>query len=268
MDQKLRLSVIISTHHGGKVLERCRQSLLRQELNSLDFEIIEIQGSRTLNRFSQYSKARGPFLLFLDEDVELPHSRYLIDLLSLVESKNFCGVVGGTYQNAEGASYRTRAYNSICSNWVRRGLGVPTTKKMRQTINVLGGVFCAPKAIFEKIDFIHSPVWGGEDTFLFRKLTEIEVPLYYCSDLDVIHNDKGSILKWMRRAYLHGLHKAQFNLDSIVFNFEWRLVRDIAAYFPYYLLHFFGVYVGVATAPIHTALLSHKKNVLPNSLKK
>lgn len=255
------ISIIVSSFNRQKLLAICLESIHRQELKHLPIDIVILQSQRGQSRLDGLKKARGSILFFLDEDCELPDPQFLSRALQFVENNPPNSVVGGYYLNSQNSPYSAKAYNSLCNQWVN------VAKKNNVSENLLGGVFLTHRNVLSTFEERSTTMWGGEDTYLFRKLQEQGVSTLISPELSVIHNDQSSLSKWTRRAFLHGYNRNKYHLGSKKFRFNPVIFKEAFLYLPYYFLHFSILSLGALSHTMVAPLLQLNSLLFTNQHK-
>jgi hypothetical protein len=232
-----------------------RQKCLKQALRSIEeFADKDVKARAVINkngidRESQVINSTAEWVFFMDEDCEIPGKIFFEKIKKLTLKKSKFSIYGGLYLDQPGSTYRSRAYNRLCNLWVLKACHAD------MALNLLGGSLLvhAPSV---KSDLKNSPIaWGGEDTFLLRKLQEAG---HLCSlekDLSLIHNPPStSFFQFVRRAFLHGSHREKFQLGSSGVNHKsWRYLFANFRYWPIWTLHFFFLQAGALNHSIGQA---------------
>lgn len=209
------ISAVICTKENGPALSNCKHALQNQRGNWLK-EIIVKESCQQPDRWSGFKAAQARLVLFLDADCELSNANTLEKIVEFFSSHPEVAAVTGRYINAPQASYLAQAYNFLCQNWLHYGLLSPKRNlPYSPSQNLLGGIFILDRSRLprlERDDFGHG--WGGEDTFLARRLWAKNYPVYYWPHLAVFHHNNTSLRQWLRRAFWQGYHRRHNNLRT------------------------------------------------------
>jgi len=233
------ISVVICSMSRQFLLNRCLESVQKQDLHIADNEIYILDTKLKIARLDGVRRTSQELVLFLDEDCELPDSQYLNRLQRAYQMSDKKSILGGCYLNSRQAGYSAKAYNSLCNSWV-------LSTGQDQTIeNLLGGCLAIPRKILDQNTLNECTSWGGEDTFLLRQLQKGGVRLTLLRELDVVHHAQGTIAKWIRRGFRQGYHREKYFLSSKKKNFSTRLLYQGVVFFPYYFMHFLSLFGGM-----------------------
>jgi glycosyltransferase involved in cell wall biosynthesis len=224
---KIKISIIIPTYRSEKTIEKCLQSLLKQNYPKQNYEIIVVDnfskdnseriakglGVRFIKKISNPSEARnygakiakGTIILFIDADCVAPK-----DLLKRVDNdfkKYDIGGVGGTY--------KTLNKESLIARYVGYEIGWRHSRSSKYT-DFLGS-YCSAykKDIFLKFGGFDENflIASGEDSELSFRISKHH-KLLLDKDMFVWHNHPSSYKKYIRtqfwRAYWRVLMYKKF----------------------------------------------------------
>ncbi len=224
MSQSPKISFCISSSGRESSLNHCLQSIYNQSFSS--FEVLVATSCQEMNqnlknckvflcenhvgktRNTLKSQAKGEWLIFLDEDVELIGTDFVKYFLSLV-AENSVNVFGGFYLSASDASLIDRAYNMTCNLWL--------LKSDLQGPQVLGGIYAIRSGDIP--DYYDGYSFGGEEHPYFSLLLKNNFQIKVCKDWKVRHKPYHTLRSFFRRAWLHGLFKPTVNCEKL----RWQL---------------------------------------------
>jgi hypothetical protein len=190
-----------------------------------------------VDRESQILASSSEWILFLDEDCEIPSRKFFEKLSGLTRASGNIAIFGGLYLDPPKATYGTQAYNRLCNLWVLKSqteIGVA---------NLLGGCLLV-HATAIKSEVKKNPIrWGGEDTFLLRSLQRAGFVCRLERGLSVIHSPpRAPWSSFFRRAFLHGKHRERFSLHTTGMSFEgWKYLLLGFRFWPFWALHFLAL---------------------------
>jgi len=133
-------------------------------------------------------QSTGRILVFLDNDTEIIHSDWLIQIAKVYQDNTKLGTVGGVLLNPDrtiqfaGGSVNSRAHVTFRTTLAS---GMPTT----HTMFSLGACFSTPKYCWEKIggfDNRYDPM-DFEDIDYCLRATAMNLPSYICQSCILIH---------------------------------------------------------------------------------
>lgn len=247
MEILIELSIIIPTHIRSRdkarqaLRRRCLNSILRQDYPLARWELLIVSNledsdllgdgrfsgrvltvgkvgvNRARNAGARASKGR--FLLFLDDDCELGDPGYLGRLVAMMQSQTHFSAIGGTYTNPVASDWTVRGYNQVTGLWLQAGLAGSAEERgpagVRPCANLLGGHVCFQKNVFEQgYLFPEAILHKGDETALLRQLRQAQHHLGYCPSLEVIHHAASGLLTSLQRAWLQGIARAQYRLQT------------------------------------------------------
>ncbi len=194
----LKISIAVSSHGNENFKERLVQSLARQTHGSqLEILVGYTNTGATVAqvRNQLYAQAQGNYVLFLDEDCELPSSHFISDLCCALKEGT---VIGGGYLSATQSPWQ-EAYNRLVNYWLE------LHSHLNQPV-VVAGNFILPKLKGEGLNFPFemNSAFGGEEVALRRVLVERGLSIQYDPRFSVLHNGERTARAFLQRAWLHG----------------------------------------------------------------
>lgn len=160
----------------------------------------------SLARNKGASDADGKYILFLDDDVILPRKDFLIDLIEKFKVLSQKSILGGGYLNSPSTSCIQRVGNSLANMWIQSGIekASPYDSSIYSCHFLVGGILILEKSVAQQCPFPELIPWGGEDTAFIHAAKDNGFSIFYCKDLNVIHEGSSSLIKFLRRAWLSG----------------------------------------------------------------
>lgn len=145
------------------------------------------------------------WLFFLDHDCALPlpaidEARAIITRNPEVRSGIVCT---GRYLNPARARLLQRFQNFVANTWLE------SSYRSAQPF-VLGGVFLVYKNHSANLKTPAANFWGAEDKLLSYAMADAGMKFIDAPQLQVVHHTSSSWRHFFRRAYLHGVHDAQY----------------------------------------------------------
>lgn len=197
----MMLTVAVSSSSGDSAhLSRLRRRLAAQDADaSIECLVDWPRDGHSLAqvRNGLYARARGRWVLFLDEDCEPPDDGYLTRLIKNLVSAPEAALGGGYLDVAEAGPW-SRAYNALVNYWLtmhaRRGRALP-----------VAGCFALPKLeTGGEFPFALAHPFGGEEIALARALAARGLGFRFDPALSVRHHGGKTARGFLRRAWQHG----------------------------------------------------------------
>lgn len=196
------ISVVICAESKDHVCSELRQSLRNQ---SVDHEIIDSFSPVRPERFQGMLQTKNEIVLFLDQDCELSTVDLLSDVVLFFNDNPKTHALLGFYESPAGLNLIARTYNKICKIW-----HFANPQK-----NLLGGCFALrnpkqlPASLWQVSD------WGGEDAAMGHKLSALNLKSESAPWFWVYHHDRGSFVKFVSRAWVHGKARKKMSLKNV-----------------------------------------------------
>ena len=220
---KINFSVIIPVRHPTSHLKETLsiiKSLDRDDLEILvvtDKDITNIndpiQVGPAYKRNLAASKAKGVFLVFLDDD-SYPHPKYFKTLFDLIISNpdiaGFCGpcltpTSDNLLKQVSGLFWQSHIGSG--------GAGVyrNSVQKKRFVTDYPSVNLVIKKEIFFKVNGYQTDFWPGEDTLLCREITiKNKLRILYHPDLVVYHHRRDILLPHLKQISRYALNRGYF----------------------------------------------------------
>lgn len=150
----------------------------------------------------------GGWIFFLDHDCTVTSQTHA-EAASIIRkcrdenSQNSGLVIAGRYKNPERSGWLQRFQNFVANTWVEGSYQSPNPF-------VLGGAFMVRKNAAANLPQADVRFWGAEDKLLSYSMADIGMRFIDAPNLEVIHQTASGWGHFFRRAYLHGLHDAQY----------------------------------------------------------
>ena len=195
------ISVVISAQSEKTI---CPELLKSLDSQSISHEIIINLNRELPDRGKAIPTAKYNFVLFLDQDCEIPNKDYLQNIWDYFSSNSEVDVLAGYYESPPGANSIARSYNKLCKMWAHAG----------DTPNLLGGCFAVrnPKRFQDSVWQVNA--WGGEDALIGLRLKASGTILASEPWFWVYHHDQGNSIKFIKRAWIHGRARSSFKLKN------------------------------------------------------
>lgn len=149
------------------------------------------------------------YFIFLDDDCLISNNDFFIKLKEFFHAHKTTDVLGGHYENSEGASYLDRFYNFQCLKWIHH------CRIGQNHWTLLGGCLVFNSHLFQNnIRFDESITYGSSETELLYRLYLDGFEMKYSKHLSVIHNPQISLIKLLKKAYRQGYFTKKFNIKS------------------------------------------------------
>lgn len=199
------VSIIVASDQKRATLKECLQAC-RQQITAFEYEWIITNSSDgagvNQKRNAGASRARGEYLLFIDDDCLLKENALSLFYQKARNTKNK-KIWTSTYEDTIDLGYWGKAYNQTCNLWVKTN-----------PFGLLGGcIFLAKKDFLEIGGFENRIVTGADDAFFakkaFSKNFEIEV-----EPAQVLHACHNSFRRFMFRSLRQGIQSLRWNVSA------------------------------------------------------
>lgn len=244
------IEVLIMSNGKSELCRKAVESVEKQNFSKNKFSWRVVHNSNGVSRENELQKSEAAWVLFLDEDCELPDNLYLLRAQEIIDQSPTSSYFGGFYLSKVNAPYSVKAYNQLCNAWVLN------SQSKKSTYNLLGGCLLV-RANSVRWGIKENPIsWGGEDTYMLRKWQESGRWGCVRSELSVYHcPEKQTFKKLKSRAYVHGQHRYIYNLGTKSISSEGvtYALKNIK-YWPVWFAHFAYVAAGSTVqkiGPIH-----------------
>lgn len=144
----------------------------------------------------------GRILLFIDEDVELPHSQFLENVEAFHKALPD-EILGGFYLNSPHCTQSGKAYNEIANLWLQRHR-TPQPHLNAQDLVVAGNFSLKLTPKTRLIKFSKDRSFGGEEFEFIRRHHLSGHKSRLIKELSVFHHAQHDLKTFFRRAWLHG----------------------------------------------------------------
>lgn len=244
----IKVSIIILTHHRLDLIKKCLESIWLQNPHSFDLEIISMINGLdvdTLRYFDQVkfehpnfiyfqnpvglrvgearnqiiNKAKGDYLCFIDDDIELPKN-YFQTASMLMETYENLDVFGGPDQTKKTASDFQLILGEVMKSFLAMG---PTAKRHNvkgkdttegSEINLILCNLWMKRSLFKENFHFPKDYIRGEENILLGQLKKSGKSLIYSPKLLVYHERKNSIKKLVRATYYSGQFRSYGFFDE------------------------------------------------------
>lgn len=219
------ISVIIPTWRKSKVLERCLNSLLKQNYPKDRFEII-IVSKKQLNPLSKKVKAiqidknknhaqarnigvdqaQGKIIAFCDDDCLLPKN-WLLTASTYFTEKGV-DLISGPVTPPKESSLSQRIAGYLSGSRFTVGFAAPRyrnlfpEKEASEFDLILANTFIK-KSVFEKFNGFNKDQIPCEENFLYSKIKSNDHKLLYVPKISCIHPAKPIIFPWARKIFFY-----------------------------------------------------------------
>lgn len=190
------------------VVANIPQQSLRNLVNSMGaigqgrFEYLETgRLGANLARNKGIERARGPILLFLDDDAILDTDTFLTRHLEYHRKHTDAAAIGGPYRLTPSHSKWDSAYHHIAHEWLARYV-----RKDHQTSQLLGGNMSIKKSVLDLYGwkFDDEIGFGGAETGLCHRMALAHRGLLFFEDLEIGHAPDLNRMSFCRKAFLQG----------------------------------------------------------------
>lgn len=226
-------------------------------------EVHEVCGFNN-SRWSFFSKFKNCWVLFVDKDCTLKE-KTAKTLQNVVSNLDKNVVYTGYYESEFGAPSHITSYNLVCNHWYNIGVS-------QNDPRLLGGcflIYCSEKLVSsefqQRVNSI--PKWGAEDYHLSIFLKSFGFQISPLNFLYVLHRPDFSVLKFFRRAFLHGFNRPKESSSKQLHFSSWiELLKKVDLFSQFFiLLHLATVSAGMF---VDKALISIQKPFHKNKLLK
>lgn len=152
--------------------------------------------------------SRGENLLFLDDDVQIPHFQFWTGFRKLVLESVSGVAAGGYYLNRPEAKISEIIYNAAAGLWLMK------CRAGKDAWNpvLLGGCFLVGRELFQRAGgFAEAAQDAGEEDRLCERLSLLGCPPLLLDELSVVHEFQGGFQRLFTNAFRHGIAKVQSN---------------------------------------------------------
>lgn len=178
---------------------------------------------------------------FFDEDVELPHDRYIENVAQYFAKNPQVLFASGKYLSSKNTNYLARCYNSLVTTWMM----IHQRDHLLTCQNAPGGVWIISGKVIDLLqDWEEPDFWAGEDTYTIRWLQKKGVVTYYSSEADVLHRPRSHVIHFAKRAFRQGLMRTKKSLQSPERKIHWRHSLHHFSHWPGWMTHQLFVELG------------------------
>lgn len=152
--------------------------------------------------------SRGENLLFLDDDVQIPHFQFWTGFRKLILENVSEVAAGGYYLNRPEAKISEIIYNAAAGLWLMKS----RAGKDAWNPLLLGGCFFVGRQLFQRAGgFAEAVQDAGEEDRLCERLSFLGCPPLLLDELSVVHEFQGGFQRLFTNAFRHGVAKVQSN---------------------------------------------------------
>lgn len=199
-----------------------RNAEILDSIKSLDypkkeFEIIVEKGKNpSENRNKGIKKARGKFLVFLDDDAYLEED-YLKNIEEFFKKNNEVDIVGGPQLSPKkGENFFARISGAVLtSNFGafrvnKRYLQKKEIYEAGET-DLTSANLCAKKNIFENIGGFDESLYPGEDPEFINRAKKKNLKVYYNPCMVIYHKRRPNLTSYIKQIFNYGLTRPKVN---------------------------------------------------------
>lgn len=244
----MKVRVILNCRSSSSLHAGLVESLEQQ---TCPHERITVANENFPSRISQIQDPHSLYV-FLDEDVSLPHPRYLEEMRKLFQESADLLFLAGAYMSPDSSSYLQRCYNSLVTHWIQADPPAPTG--FARCLNAPGGAWIVSGRILNHLtNWIEPKFWGGEDTWTLRQLQQQGVNIFHHPSANVFHRPRSEWLHFLRRAYRQGQSRTALKLSTpaTAKRLKWSFILRHSSHWPGWMTHQFFVEAGAMS---HLAL--------------
>jgi len=218
------LSVIIPTHNRNDQLVLLLDSLMKQDLQGLQIEVIvagNIYDSKLKSyidslensniQFSYHSSGKigvntarnlglrvsqSQKIYFLDDDVLLENPTHLKLVFDLATTHSEIAAIGGSYHLPEKARIIDEVYHAICTSW----------QSDAESVHLVGGNTIYNKEVLkEYLKFNEDIIFGGSETEMNLRLHTLGFKFLFNKSLNIKHSTHLNLFDLSTKAIRQGM---------------------------------------------------------------
>jgi hypothetical protein len=240
------IEILVMSQGKERLVQRALASLHQQNFPRDLYQFRTIESQNGINREEALHSSSADWVVFLDEDCVLPSENFLWHLQNQILEKPEIAAWGGLYDSEPHASYSQKAYNELCNSWLL------LSSHGDRTSNLLGGILALHVPTVKPLLQRNPISWGGEDTYMLRRLQENGIAMAWSERLNVLHSPPSQTLaRWKERALLHGMNRQRYALQTSKVSFKGlcRLLLNFR-FWPLWSLHFAFLIWGSRSQPL------------------
>lgn len=166
----------------------------------------QVGTNRARNLGAEHSRGRN--LLFLDDDVQIPHFQFWAGFWKLNFESNSEVAAGGYYLNRPEAKISEIIYNAAAGLWLMKSRAGGDARSPL----LLGGCFFVGRQLFQRAGgFAEAAQDAAEEDRLCQRLSFLGYPPLLLEELSVVHEFQGGLQRLFANAFRHGIAKVQSN---------------------------------------------------------
>ncbi|MCP4366416.1 MAG: glycosyltransferase [Planctomycetes bacterium] len=197
-----RVSVIIPTLKGGPNIPRLLEEIERQTFKGLETLVIEGIHPNGRARNAGVKKARGKYLVFIDDDAFLGHDRVIENLISPLEQDASIGMTGASVLLPEDANWLQRAFLNLRSG------EFPVVKEIVDSDSAQHSCCALPKEVYKKVGWESDDLITGTDNDLRLRLHGAGYRVVVVPDTWVYHKVESTLPTIARKLLTKGMGAA------------------------------------------------------------
>lgn len=197
-----KVSVIIPTLKGGPGISRLLKEIERQTFKGLETLVIEGVRPNGRARNEGVKKARGKYLVFIDDDVSLGHDRVIENIISPLEQDGSIGMTGASVLLPEDANRLQRAFLSLRSG------KFPVVTDIVDSDSAQHSCCALPKEAYKEVGWESDDLITGTDNDLRLRLHGAGYRVVVVPDTWVYHGVESTVTSIARKLFTNGMGSA------------------------------------------------------------
>lgn len=201
-DSTPMVSVIIPSIRGGSNLSRLLDEIDKQTFKDLETLVIKGVSPNGRARNEGVRKARGKYLVFVDDDVALGHERVIANLISPLVQDSSIGMTGASVLLPENPNWLQRSFANF------RGWEFPVVKEIVDSNSAQHSCCALSKEVYTSGGWESDDLITGTDNDLRRRLHSLGYRVVVVPDTWVYHQTEDTLPSITKKLFKMGMGSA------------------------------------------------------------
>ena len=195
------VSIIVISLDGsrGGNVPKLLQDIERQTVKEKELFVVTHTSPNGKARNEGIRKAKGEFLIFLDDDVRLGHERIFQNLLKGFEEKQNVGMTGGSIRLPQDANAFMKRVGEELPRWQ-----IPVVEKAKESDLVTTACCAIPRKVLDDVGLFHEGLRRGVDPELRARLRKRGYPILLLPDTFFFHPLPKNLKELIEYSYSRG----------------------------------------------------------------
>lgn len=197
-----KVSVIIPSLKGGNNLPQLLKQIEGQTFKDIETIVIKGVSPNGKARNEGVKRARGKYLVFMDDDVSLGHERVIENLIPPLEGEDSIGMTGASVLLPENSNWLQRAFTNMRSG------EFPVVKDIVDSDSAQHSCCALPKEVYTGVGWESDDLITGTDNDLRQRLHRSGYRVVVVPDTWVYHSTESTPFSIAKKLFVKGIGSA------------------------------------------------------------